>query len=258
MTAYAPAAARDVPALAALWQTCFGDPASDSEPILTHPQIRTFAAYVDGKPVSMLCALPATLVDEAGGEAPCAYLYAVCTDPAFRRRGLSSGLLAFAEEALRCAGFSCAVLVPANESLFGFYQKNGYQTVFYQKKYEAAPGGAADIRPVGAADYRALRELQLYGCFVSFPEAMLGLLPQRWRIETDTAVCCAAGAVQDGVLCLQELLPDVPEAAAALAARLGCTRAEVCTTGGDRPFAMAKALGAAALPERAYLGVSFA
>ena len=71
---------------------------------------------------------------------------------------------------------------------------------------------------------------------------MLGLLPQRWRIETDTAVCCAAGAVQDGVLRLQELLPDVLEAAAALAARLGCTRAEVCTTGGDRPFAMAKAL----------------
>ena len=57
MTAYAPAAARDVPALAALWQTCFGDPASDSEPILTHPQIRTFAAYVDGKPVSMLLSL---------------------------------------------------------------------------------------------------------------------------------------------------------------------------------------------------------
>ena len=67
MTAYAPAAARDIPALAALWQTCFGDPASDSEPILTHPQIRTFAAYAGGKPVSMLCALPATLVDEAGG-----------------------------------------------------------------------------------------------------------------------------------------------------------------------------------------------
>ena len=100
--------------------------------------------------------------------------------------------------------------------------------------------------------------MQLYGCFVSFPEAMLGLLPQRWRIETDAAVCCAAGAVQDGVLRLQELLPDVPEAASALAARLGCTRAEVCTTGGNRPFAMAKALGAAALPERAYLGVSFA
>ena len=100
--------------------------------------------------------------------------------------------------------------------------------------------------------------MQLYGCFVTFPEAKLGLLPQRWRLETDTAVCCAAGAVQDGVLRLQELLPDVPEAAAALAARLGCDRAEVCTTGGDRPFAMAKALTEQPLPERAYLGISFA
>lgn len=257
MTAYAPAAARDVPALAALWQTCFGDPASYSEPILTHPEIRTFAAYVDGTPAAMLCALPAALVDECGGEAPCAYLYAVCTHPAFRRRGLSSGLLAFAEEALRRAGFSCTALVPANEKLFEFYQKNGYQTVFYQKKYEIASGGVADIRPIGAANYRALRELQLYDRFVSFPEAMLALLPQRWRIETDAAVCCAAGAVQDGILHLQELLPDVPEAAAALAAQLGCVRAEIRTPGGAHPFGMAKALDASALPERAYLGVSF-
>ena len=60
----------ELPRLTALWQTCFGDPASDSAPILTHPQIRTFAAYAGGKPVSMLCALPATLVDAAGGEAP--------------------------------------------------------------------------------------------------------------------------------------------------------------------------------------------
>ena len=257
MSAFAIAAEKDVPALEALWQTCFGDAPTESRPFLTHSDIRVFAAYDDGRPVSMLCALPATLVDNCGGERPCAYLYAVCTHPDFRGRGLSSGLLAYAEQALRRAGFSCTALVPANEKLFEFYQKSGYQTVFYQKKYEIAPGGVADIRPVDAAGYRALRELQLYDRFVSFPEAMLALLPQRWRIETDAAVCCVAGAVQDGVLHLQELLPDVPEAAAALAAQLGCIRAEVRTPGGAHPFGMAKALDASALPERAYLGVSF-
>ena len=258
MTAYAPAAARDVPALAALWQTCFGDPASDSEPILTHPKIRTFAAYVDGKPASMLCALPATLVDDGGGETPCAYLYAVCTHPERRGRGLSRGLLAYAEEALRRAGFGCAALCPATESLFEFYRKSGYQTVFYQKKYEIPASGAADVRPLDAAGYRALRELQLYDSFVSFDEAMLALLPHRWRVETAQTVCCAAGETRNGALLLQELLPDAPEAAAALAARLGCRTASVCTAGGDRPFAMAKALTEQPLPARAYRGISFA
>lgn len=257
MSAFAIAAKRDVPALEALWQVCFGDAPAESRPFLTHSDIRVFAAYASGSPVSMLCALPATLVDDCGGERPCAYLYAVCTHPDFRGRGLSSGLLAYAEQALRRMGFSCTALVPANEKLFEFYQKSGYQTVFYQKKYEIAPGGVADIRPIDAAGYRALRELQLYDSFVSFDERMLALLPQRWRIETDAAVCCAAGEAENGILILQELLPDDPAAAAALAARLGCRSAVVQTAGDARPFGMAKALDASALPERAYLGVSF-
>lgn len=255
---FAFAAEKDLPALEALWQVCFGDAPAESRPFLTHSDIRVFAAYAGGRPVSMLCALPAVLVDDCGDERPCAYLYAVCTHPDFRGRGLSSGLLAYAEQALRKLGFVCTALVPANEKLFAFYQKNGYEPVFYQKNYTVQATGAADIRPIDAAGYRALRELQLYDSFVSFDEQMLALLPSRWRVETAQTVCCAAGEAENGILILQELLPDDPAAAAALAARLGCRSAVVQTAGDARPFGMAKALTTLPLPERAYLGVSFA
>ena len=204
------AARRDLPALTRLWQACFGD---------TEAEVRAFwqalfdctPVYLrrapDGSPAAMLCALPAELVGDDGDAVPAAYLYAVCTAPALRGRGHCRLLLQEAEQDLAEQDVRAAVLVPAEESLFGFYARFGYRTVFTCRT-ETVPAARGDcsITPLTPDGWQSLRELQLYDSHLSYPPELL-----RWqetisrssgaglyRIETGDAVCCAA-AERDGV-----------------------------------------------------------
>lgn len=264
MSRFAQAQKCDLPALTALWQTCFGDEKAQIEAFwrALWPHIRVFAAY-DGKaPSAMLCALPASLVDEAGESFPAAYLYAVCTAPQHRGRGLCAGLMAYSEDCLKKDGVRFSALVPSNAELFGFYQKFGYRTAFFHRSYcVPAEKGKAKITRLSADGYRNLRQMQLYGAFLSYPLPLLQWQADAgaglFRVETDEAVCCAAAEISDGRLVCKELLPDCPEAASRLAAYLGCKDALVRTDGGETPFGMVKALGDFAAPQEAYLGLAF-
>ena len=258
------AARRDLPALTRLWQACFGD---------TEAEVRAFwqalfdctPVYLrrapDSSPAAMLCALPAELVGDDGDAVPAAYLYAVCTAPALRGRGHCRLLLQEAEQDLAKQDVRAAVLVPAEESLFGFYARFGYRTVFTCRT-ETVPAARGDcsITPLTPDGWQSLRELQLYDSHLSYPPELL-----RWqetisrssgaglyRIETGDAVCCAAAERDGETLLVRELLPDCPEAAAALADKLGCREASFRTAGG-----MAKSLDGTPLPQRAYLGPAF-
>lgn len=259
---------QDLPALTALWHTCFGDAPADIEhfweEMFSHLQV--YVARVRGKAVAMVCALPTILVEESGDSTTCAYLYAVCTHPDYRGRGICSRLLAYAEQQEARSGMAFAALVPEGADKFDFYQKRGYTTCFYHKKYQVAAGGSAEIQPLETDDYFRLRSLQLYGGYLSHGRSVL-----RWqddlgrrsgaglfRIETEDVVCCAAAERRDQTLVIKELLPDDAAAAAALAAHLGCTGAEVRSSGGEIPFGMLKTLRPrfGPQPERLYLGIA--
>lgn len=268
MTRFALAQKSDLPALSALWQTCFGDDPSQIQAFwrTLWDERRVFAAYEGSLPVSMLCALPAELVDEAGESAPAAYLYAVCTAPQHRGRGLCSALMSYAESSLRADGCCFVALVPAGERLFRFYEKRGYQTAFFHRSYTvAAAPGKAKITRISPETYHALREMQLYGAFLSYDfsllqwQAQLGKISGAglYRVETNEAVCCIAAERMGAHLFCKELLPDCPEAAACLAAFLGCKDVSVRTQGGALPFGMLKALQDAPAPQEAYLGFAF-
>ena len=264
MISYEQVARPDI--LTPLWQKCFDDSAAEIQTFwrFTERQVSAFAA-LDGKtPVSMLCALPTTLIDDCGEALHAAYFYAVCTAPEYRKQGLCSELIAYAERALR--GFDAYILVPDGEKLFWFYKKLGYQTAFYHSRYEiSAQQSDVKITKINADTYRNIRELQLYGSFVSFDVSLLEL--QRcsseasgaglYRLEAADTVCCAAAEKQDDCLLIKELLPYCPEAAAALAQKLGCQKAVVSTQGDDLPFGMIKPLRPIALPENSYLGLAF-
>lgn len=264
MPQFAQAQRADLPALTALWQTCFGDEKAQIDAFwrALWQHIRVFAAYEGSTPASMLCALPTALIDDAGESRPAAYLYAVCTAPQQRGRGLCASLLAYAEKALQKDGCRFAALVPSNRELFGFYQKLGYQAAFFHREYTvSAEKGTAKIGKLDADGYRNLREMQLYGAFLSYPLPLLqwqaSAAPGLYRVETADAVCCCAAERAGERLLCKELLPDCPEAAAALAAKLGCKDARVRTCGGDTPFGMVKPFGAFPAPMEAYLGLAF-
>lgn len=266
MTDYRQLAPTEYRALNGLWRRCFGDTEQEITAFwrAVGDQVRVFAAWDGGKAVSMLCALSAGLVDEAGDLLPAAYLYAVCTAPERRNQGLAAKLTAYAEAALRRQGVAVTTLVPANADLFRFYEKLGYAAVFYHKEYTVpAKAGPVKLTKIGADAYRSLREMQLYGSFLSYDAPLLHLQEIMsgsaglYRAETDKLVCCAAVQKEGDLLHIKEFLPDCPEAASALAAALHCQSAVVRTEGSGTPFGMAKALSGVCLPKTAYLGLAF-
>lgn len=261
MTTFRPAVEADYPALTRLWQACFADTPDFVDAFWKAVSPAVYAGFFSGEPVCMLCVLDTELVDEAGAHHRTAYLYAVCTHPAFRQQGLCRALLRHVLDALRAQGYAFAALMPSQASLFGFYGALGFRTAFCHRRYEL-PAAAAKLKitPLDAEGYHGLRQLQLYGDFLSYSLPLL-----RWqkqcgallRVETEDCVCCAAAEKRDDTLHLQELLPDCPEAAASLAAHFGCRRAIVHTQGGDTPYGMAVSLSGLPLPDCAYLGLAF-
>lgn len=245
----------DLPALTQLWQTCFGDASADIwEFWKIFDRISVFIVR-EKMPIAMLCALPVTLFDACGEAHNASYLYAVCTAPSHRKKGICAKLMAYAESELKS---EFALLVPASDSLFDFYGKLGYQTAFYHKNYSvSAVASKAKITKINADAYRNLRQMQLYANFVDYDEALIALHSGLYRIETADTVCCAAAECHGDKLIIKELLPDSPSAAAALAAHLKCTCAEVRTEGTETPFGMAKSLKGLPCPENAYLGLAF-
>ncbi len=259
---------QELGAVTALWQTCFGDPPQEVKAFwdALYDHIQVFALWQGASPQSMLCALPLTLVDQSGQELPSVYFYAICTAPEARKQGFCRALMAFAEAHYREKGAEFSCLVPAQKALFSFYEALGYETVFWHRLYRvSAAAGAAAISELTAQGYQNLRQMQLYDAFTDYPLPLLewerrmakagggGL----FRVETPEGIFCAAAEKNADFLHIKELLPDSPEAAAALATHLKCREAQVRTPGTELPFGMAKSLSGRKMVLFSYLGLAF-
>lgn len=89
-----------------------------------------FLAEQDGQMVASLCAVPVTLQGRKGS-----YYYGVCTRADQRGKGIMRDLLAHTRSQLMQRGQSFAVLIPASESLFQFYQDRGFEKAFALRKF---------------------------------------------------------------------------------------------------------------------------
>lgn len=180
----------DFPGLSALWQEAFGDsPAEIAAFFAAFPNCRSYAAEEDGVIAAMVHALPQVL--RAGADLPAAYLYAVATKREFRGRGLCRGLMAFAEADLAAQGFACAVLSPAEPSLFRFYEALGYAAVFARAH---TPWNGTGVS-VSAARYAQLREARLPGPHMAYDANTLAYAQRVYGLtyyETPDG-CAAAG-----------------------------------------------------------------
>lgn len=106
-----------------LWQRVFGDDREFVDLFLceVYKPENMLVRYGQGHVAAMLHIVG--LETEYG---PTGYLYAVATDPAWRGRGLASGLVAEAVELLRERGFRAAMLIPSEPSLKDFYARFGF------------------------------------------------------------------------------------------------------------------------------------
>lgn len=239
----------DLPTLSNLWARCFGDSVAyvDAFWARFYDEFQVF--------VNEDCTAMAVVMPMRWQERSAAYLYAVCTAPEARGRGLCRTLIAEIEAELCRQGISYALLVPAEPHLFAFYEKMGYETVFFRSSRSGGAADAPKARRISPAEYGALRQAQLCGG-VEYPLCLLELQETFGALYAVPGGCAAAEREDAGWL-IRELLTDEPDAAlASLAAELETASLTAWQPGAESPHGMAKSLDGAPL-KQSYLGLSF-
>jgi GNAT superfamily N-acetyltransferase len=155
----------DMPALQKIWNTGFASPNGDISGVafiferLLKPE-NMLVLRAGGEPAATLTVQDFELTSQTG-PIKAAYVYGVVTAPEHRGRGYSTAILQYADSLLQENGYKAAVLVPASESLFGFYENRGYETAFRLNRAsvmaaELTPGQTPE--PVNAAWLMEARE----------------------------------------------------------------------------------------------------
>ena len=122
-----------------LWIHAFGDTREYVEFFLDDcPDYVCIEYFVDGKPVSQLFLIEGELASEK-----CKYLYSACTHKDYRRQGLMEELIEFTKRYCKDNDCSSIFLVPANEKLYSYYSKFGFEASFIKK--EAVVCNKADL-----------------------------------------------------------------------------------------------------------------
>lgn len=164
------------------------------------------------------------------------YLYAVAVEPAARGRGLGEALSRACLERGRARGAALCATEPAEASLFDWYARVGLRPALCLRRSAFSPAAALPLAPLTDAEYGARREALLAG------RPHVALLRPALAFEGALLRACGGGffsvgdgiaavETEDGCALVREVLgEDRAKAAAALAAALGCTRAELCET----------------------------
>lgn len=238
------ARAEDAAAVSALWGEVFGDDEAFLRGFFARcaPFEGEWVLEEDGAVQTILTAprLTVRLPDGAGLSA--GYMYALATWPHLRGRGFGRDMMNFGAERLAAEGADCAVLVPAEPSLFRFFDSLDYTPAFSHLRRELAAAELPDpetgdaLAPAGAAEYNELRRRWLEGrlyldCtddLIAFQRELAeGTCGGLWRLELPGGAGCAVTERDGDTLYVKELLcaeADSPRAAALLAAKTPAKR----------------------------------
>ncbi len=129
-----------------LWQICFGDDKETIDMFFNNSFEceNTIVCVDDEKVVAMMFLLPEVIkicekeylptYSVTNKEYSAYYLYALGTTPEYRQRGIMGEMIEYAARLSKDRQIDYLFLVPASESLFGYYEKRGFQNAFRQKK----------------------------------------------------------------------------------------------------------------------------
>ncbi len=116
-----------------LWQEVFGD-SKEAVDIFFEMMFDTshcFAHLQDTKITSWLYLLPCKIKFDSQIFSG-AYLFAAGTKKEYRRKGIMSTLINEAQDFAKNQGLDFISLVPANETLYSYYEKFGFQTAMHK------------------------------------------------------------------------------------------------------------------------------
>lgn len=244
---------RDLPAMRALWRRVFDEREEYLDAVFTLlPDIGGAAVAEDEKGELIGAAYAMTGYELLTGseEGPhVGYIYAVAVDERARGRGVGAALTRAAAEICREREADIITTLPAEESLYGWYEKQiGTDNLLYRGERKVPARKTLDIMKLTGTEYMLWRENMLRGkAHVRLSTPMM---------EAQRALCEAYGgglyASTDGIfaayrdgerLIMPELLcvqAPPEETAASAAAVLGCREAlffPPADSGGERYIA---------------------
>ena len=159
----------DIPELKKLWSDIFQDSRECIDGFFRRYFSTALAAVVKchGKVVSMAYIVHQGKYFYSENAKSCAMIYAVATANEYRRRGFGAMATDYARRIALESGFELVSLVPANSSLFSFYEKLGFKTAFYIDEvnlYSAdSPLQGVKLISAGAQQYLNVRQSLLKG-----------------------------------------------------------------------------------------------
>ncbi len=234
------------PLLKSLWHQAFGDPMVFIDEFFEtgFSPDRCRCLTVDGQVAAALYWFDA----EKDGE-KFAYLYAVATEKAHRGQGLCRRLMLETHSHLEKAGYTGAVLVPAEDFLWDYYGTMGYRPFGKIRKFSAQAGTPTPLQEIPLSEYLRLRKAWLPPH--SLNEAAAIAFYGTWGKFYRGDACLFAAATDEDMLYVQELLGDATKAPGIVAA-FGCKQGNFRTTDGSDPCAMYLMFADAGIP--GYLG----
>lgn len=119
------------PLVRQMWKVCFEDTDAFIDLIFTqkYKPENTLVYFENDIAVASLQMHPYT-ISFYGEEIPFAYLAGLCTLPEYRNKGYMAQLINKAHEILKEREIPLSILIPAENSLFRFYERFDYEQVF--------------------------------------------------------------------------------------------------------------------------------
>lgn len=231
-----------VPELITIWETCFGDSRAYIQMFLTHNfhRIKTVVRKQDGQAVSVAYLLPLTYAKKEQESVKSWYLYAAATLPAYRGRGYFAEILAFIRQNIK----EPVILVPAEASLVGYYEKHGFhrwlEEVICERTTDREKDfGEVTFQSLTAEEYVKERDRQfLVGGYMKWSEPFMEYIfaenafcgGAQIRMQTRNGAQSFLYRADGEVLHILEAVPSKisEEALQLLLQHHACTRAVIC------------------------------
>lgn len=199
----------DLPAFSALWEIAFHEGPEASRFVFeqfAQPE-NVYLAEENGGLLAILSAIPGRVGGAAGS-----YFFGLATQPSAQGRGIMTKLMDQVCEILRDRGEQFVCLVPASESLFGYYAQRGFETAFYRLAgpYSNAPKNLPEFEAFPFTGEKRLAPVQF--CYdPSSARAMIDSLGAvQIRTQTGYGVFLP---VEDQWYCLELTSPDALDCA---------------------------------------------
>ncbi|MDU1891841.1 MAG: GNAT family N-acetyltransferase [Dysgonomonas sp.] len=119
------------PLVREMWETCFDDTDEFIDLYFSrkYKPENTLVYFQEGKAIASLQMLPYTITFY-GETIPFYYLAGLCTLPEYRGRGYMTDLIHHSHQLMDERDIPLSILLPAENSLYAYYQRFGYEQVF--------------------------------------------------------------------------------------------------------------------------------